>query len=308
MNRSMELYEKLTVVQWLLQRQRHRVRAGGRPCGGPSCGQGRILAMLKLKDDISTKDLSHVLASASRRSTRCWRSWRRAATWSATSEEDKRVMLVTLTQKGARRRPGGAAPTGVFSCLTDEEQEQMAAYLDRLIAALEESMGEDGRESPRAGAPAIATRCSPSCAVTPTAPRGAAARRTSRSGSAARSARADATAAGVEGAATRAARHDGRRRCGARPPDGAGVRGHVPPAAGGAPDQLVVSLRAPRGHRPDQRSAVRPVARVLGHGPLLRRRGVPAGHGGVPSGTSARASCSASSRTAPRWRRCRASR
>lgn len=148
MNRSMELYEKLTVVQWLLQRQRHRVRAEAGPVVDPSCGQGRILAMLKLKDDISTKDLSHVLGiRVSSLNEMLAKLEKGGYVERHPSEEDKRVMLVTLTQKGRDADQVEAAPTGAFSCLTDEEQEQMAAYLDRLIAALEESMGEDGRES-----------------------------------------------------------------------------------------------------------------------------------------------------------------
>lgn len=148
MDRSFELLEKLTVVQWLLQRRRRRLRADAGPVVDASCGQGRILAMLKLKDDISTKDLSHVLGiRVSSLNEMLAKLEKGGYVERHPSEEDKRVMLVTLTQKGRDADQVEAAPSAVFSCLSDEEQEQMAAYLDRLIAALEESMGEDGRDS-----------------------------------------------------------------------------------------------------------------------------------------------------------------
>ncbi len=148
MDRSFELLEKLSVVQWLLQRQRHRLRADAGPVVDPSCGQGRILAMLKLKDGISTKDLSLVLGiRVSSLNEMLAKLEKGGYVERRPSEEDKRVMLVMLTQKGRDADQVETAPSGVFSCLTDEEQEQMGAYLDRLIDALEESMGEDGRDS-----------------------------------------------------------------------------------------------------------------------------------------------------------------
>ena len=146
MDRGFELLEKLTVVQWLLQRQRHRVRAESGPVVDPTCGQGRILALLKLKDDVSTKDLSTVLGmGVSSLNEMLGKLEKNGYVERHPSEDDKRVMLVTLTQKGRDADQEDDGPAELFSCLSNEEQEQLGDYLDRLIEALEGSMGEDGR-------------------------------------------------------------------------------------------------------------------------------------------------------------------
>lgn len=148
MDKGFELLEKLSMLQWLLQRQRHRVRLEAGPVVDPTCGQGRILAMLKLKDGVSTKDLSTVLGiGVSSLNEMLAKLEKGGYVERRPSEEDKRVMLVTLTQQGRDADQAEDASTSLFSCLTDDEQEQLGAYLDRLIASLEDAMGEDGRAS-----------------------------------------------------------------------------------------------------------------------------------------------------------------
>jgi DNA-binding MarR family transcriptional regulator len=59
-----ELYEKLTRLQWLLHiQQMDSYRRGGH-LADTTRGQGRILAVLKMRDGISTKDLSYLLGLA----------------------------------------------------------------------------------------------------------------------------------------------------------------------------------------------------------------------------------------------------
>ena len=146
MDRGFELLEKLTVVQWLLQRTRQRARAESGPVVDPTCGQGRILALLKLKDDVSTKDLSMVLGiRVSSLNEMLAKLEKNGYVERHPSEDDKRVMLVTLTEKGRDANQEEDGPASLFSCLSTEEQEQLGDYLDRIIAALEDAMGEDGR-------------------------------------------------------------------------------------------------------------------------------------------------------------------
>jgi hypothetical protein len=65
------------------------------------------------------------------------------------SEDDKRVMLIRLTEKGrGLQAPRHAAMSGLFNCLSAEEQDILGGYLDRVADALEEEIGpgdEDGR-------------------------------------------------------------------------------------------------------------------------------------------------------------------
>jgi DNA-binding MarR family transcriptional regulator len=63
------------------------------------------------------------------------------------SEEDRRTMIVTLTEEGkaAADKPesGETELSGIFDCLNEEETGKFIEYLDRLIAALEKELGRD---------------------------------------------------------------------------------------------------------------------------------------------------------------------
>ena len=61
MTKDMELFSKLARVERLMQREQGRLHREGHPFADTSRGQGRILAMLKIKDGISTKELSYLL-------------------------------------------------------------------------------------------------------------------------------------------------------------------------------------------------------------------------------------------------------
>ena len=57
------------------------------------------------------------------------------------SQEDRRVMLVHLTEKGRTEEQPESASDTLFSCLSPEEQASFGSYLDRIIAALEAELG-----------------------------------------------------------------------------------------------------------------------------------------------------------------------
>ena len=56
-----ELFKKLERLQWLLHRQHQQLHAARGPFADPTRGQGRVLAILKMQPEISTKDLSYLL-------------------------------------------------------------------------------------------------------------------------------------------------------------------------------------------------------------------------------------------------------
>ena len=68
------------------------------------------------------------------------------------SPNDKRVIIVHLTEKGAgaeeseNSQPG---PDDIFGCLSEEEQSTFKEYLDRMIDDLEERCGEGGERRRR---------------------------------------------------------------------------------------------------------------------------------------------------------------
>lgn len=140
---------KLRRLSWLLQRQdRMRGFARPSPVADPSQGQGRILAMLKLRDGVSTKDLSYLLGIRTSSLNEALVKLEKAGlVRREASEADRRVMLVKLTKKGRNAEQREVAPPDVYSCLTDQEQTDLCAYLDRVIAALETELGPDSPEA-----------------------------------------------------------------------------------------------------------------------------------------------------------------
>jgi DNA-binding MarR family transcriptional regulator len=151
---NFELYEKLSRLQWLLHKQHIRGYAAGGPMADTTRGQGRILAVLKLKDGISTKDLSYLLGvRVSSLNGLLSKLEKGGLVTREPSMQDKRVMLVKLTEKGrSLEEPETVEHGGIFDCLSDEEQRALGEYLDRIIAALEEKLGDDDEEMERMAA------------------------------------------------------------------------------------------------------------------------------------------------------------
>lgn len=137
----LDLREKLSQLQYLL-RKRHALIHRGGPTADTTRGQGRILAFLKLKDGIKTRDLAYLLnIHVSSLNELLAKLEKNGYIRREPSSEDKRVMLVYLTEKG--RTEEQAEPAGdVFGCLSEEEQAAFGSYLERIIANLEEQLGE----------------------------------------------------------------------------------------------------------------------------------------------------------------------
>lgn len=139
-----ELYEKLSRLQWLLQRQHLQSHAERGPMADRTRGQGRVLAMLKMQPEISTKDLSYLLGIRQQSLNELLNKLEKAGYVLRTpSEGDKRVMMVRLTEKGQAEQNEEPDYSGIFSCLSLEEQKNFSEYLDRVIAALETEIGLD---------------------------------------------------------------------------------------------------------------------------------------------------------------------
>ena len=143
-----ELYEKLSLLQWLLHKQHIRGHAEAGPMADTTRGQGRILALLKLRDGISTKDLSYLLGvRVSSLNELISKLEKSGHVTREPSEQDKRVMLVKLTDKGRSMEEPAPVDSGdIFAYLSDGEQRIFGEYLDRVIAALKEKLGDDDEE------------------------------------------------------------------------------------------------------------------------------------------------------------------
>lgn len=148
MTKDMELFSKLARLERLLQREQGRLHREGRPFADASRGQGRILAMLKIKDGISTKELSYLLGiRVSSLNEMLAKMERNGYISRKPSKEDKRISIIYLTEKGRSETFEQTEGPSVFRCFSEEEKDIFGGYLDRLIAELEvKNASEDSGE------------------------------------------------------------------------------------------------------------------------------------------------------------------
>ena len=138
-----ELYEKLFRLQQLMMRQRRQGHQDA--AGDTSKGQGRVLTLLSLQPEISTKDLFYLLGIRQQSLNELLGKLETAGLVERKpSESDRRVMMVRLTEQGRERQQAAQARQDqlheIFSCLEDEEQENLADYLDRIADELEQQL------------------------------------------------------------------------------------------------------------------------------------------------------------------------
>lgn len=125
----------------LLHRQRHYAHQTRGPAADPHRGQGRVLALLKMRPEISQKDLSYLLDIRPQSLGELLAKLERNGYIQRdTSEDDRRAMNIRLTEAGAAATERTGAQSDMFSSLDGEEQGILKEYLERIIAELEESL------------------------------------------------------------------------------------------------------------------------------------------------------------------------
>lgn len=149
-----ELYKKLGHIGRLthLWAAQQRERTGPRRID-TTRGQGRILAALKLKDGIATRELAYVLGIRVPSLNEALSKLENAGYIVREPDpRDRRVQLITLTDLGRAltNQMGEGEPEGdnIFEVLTEQERANLNDYLDKLIARMHEDLPdlEAGRQ------------------------------------------------------------------------------------------------------------------------------------------------------------------
>ena len=147
-NNEQDLLEKFYQLTWLLRRSMIGHLRDRGPMGAPYQGQGRILSLLKLKPEISQKELAHILNIRSQSLGELLVKLERSGYITRTpSEVDRRGMDIRLTESGKAVSEQDVEPAhqeSFFDCLNEEEQTTLSDYLERLIKNLEEQQAEGG--------------------------------------------------------------------------------------------------------------------------------------------------------------------
>lgn len=142
-DKYIDLYKKLSKLQWLLQRHSMANHSENGPFADTTRGQGRVLAMLKMQLEISTKDLSYLLGiRIPSLNELLGKMEKRGYIERRPSEADKRVMIIHLTEKGKATEQERTDYSDIFDCLSDQEQVTFGEYLDRVIVALKAQIGD----------------------------------------------------------------------------------------------------------------------------------------------------------------------
>ena len=141
-----ELYKKLGHIGRLthLWAAQQRERTGPRRID-TTRGQGRILAALKLKDGIATRELAYVLGIRVPSLNEALSKLENAGYIVREPDlRDRRVQLITLTDSGRAltNQMGEGEPEGdnIFEVLTERERANLNDYLDRLIVRMHEDL------------------------------------------------------------------------------------------------------------------------------------------------------------------------
>ncbi len=141
-----KLYELFMRFEWLHRRQMLQQMREFGVASNPHRGQGRVLALLKIKSDISQKELANLLDIRTQSlGELISKLEKNGLVTRKPSAEDKRIMLVSLTENGkyeADKLDQPEASADIFSCLTDEEQEQLQGMLEKLNEVLERQFDE----------------------------------------------------------------------------------------------------------------------------------------------------------------------
>ncbi|GAA2263807.1 hypothetical protein GCM10009853_016360 [Glycomyces scopariae] len=136
---GLNLTARLPYLLMLLRRSDAQLR-GRHPRGGAYQGQGRVLHLLSLQSPIAQKELAYLLGIRSQSLGELLTKLEDAGlVRREPSAEDRRTSMVDLTDAGrAAAEQHEAEPAGdPFSVLTKEEQEQLAALLDKVIDEIE---------------------------------------------------------------------------------------------------------------------------------------------------------------------------
>lgn len=150
------IIEQLQQLQMIMHRTTFTSFMGDGRTRSPLRGQGRVLAMLKIKPEISQRDLTYLLGMSKQSIAELLNKLERNGYITRhPSEHDKRVMIIQLTEKGktAADSVDDSAPeaSGFLDCLEEEELTTFSDYLGRIIRQYEEQFpNEDFEQRQRA--------------------------------------------------------------------------------------------------------------------------------------------------------------
>jgi DNA-binding MarR family transcriptional regulator len=141
-----EVFEKLLDLQRAMGMVHHKKMMERGPAADPMRGRGRIIALLKLKDGVPTREMAQILGIRVSSLNEVLAKLEKDGLVTRTaSEEDRRVMLVRLTEKGREEQQGERFGDKLFAGFDEGELDAFGASLDKALANAEAELGEDAQ-------------------------------------------------------------------------------------------------------------------------------------------------------------------
>ena len=136
---SMELPMKMAHVSHLMRLHRMERTKGGMD---PMAGQGRVLAFLKIAGEASSADMAAILDIRQQSLNQSLlRLEEEGYIVREQAEDDRRRIIVRLTEKGRSAEAPKNTVVRAFEVLSDQEQEQLSLMLDKIIDELSKELG-----------------------------------------------------------------------------------------------------------------------------------------------------------------------
>lgn len=148
------IVEQLQQLQMLMHRTSFQSFRGGGTVRSPHRGQGRVLAILAMKPEISQRELTYLLAMRKQSLAELLAKLEKNGYITREpSQEDKRVMTIKLTREGVKAAEGMGddrpETEKIFDCLNGEELTAFSEYLDRIIKRYEKLFPDEDFERHR---------------------------------------------------------------------------------------------------------------------------------------------------------------
>lgn len=146
MSRNDELFDKYMLIRQMTETVRNKNTSKAGPLGDTTRGRGRVLALLKQKDGVSTKEMAAIMGiRVSSLNEVLGKMEKDGYVERTPSPDDRRVMLVWLTDKGkAVQLPDQDLPNILFGALDQGAKNQLAIYFEQMIASLQNKLEQEG--------------------------------------------------------------------------------------------------------------------------------------------------------------------
>lgn len=146
--------EQLQQLQMLMHRSMISNFVGSRKMHNPHRGQGRVLAILKMKPEISQKELTYILNMSKQAVAEIIAKLEKNGyIIRESSKVDKRIMTIKLTKEGAAAAgeidDNTMEATKELDCLNEEELATFSSYLERIIKQYEKQFPDEDFEKQR---------------------------------------------------------------------------------------------------------------------------------------------------------------